>query len=305
VSNYSANNRQRCAPTVHQRVFTHSGPEAVVEEQQPLARAAFFAGGQSRPFAATARLPQNRGLPKVQKKSRPMKPLVEYCKGAVKALNAQYEMSNVLGHSATAGSARERLVHDFLIAHLPEMTSVVSGMIIDSSGQRSKQQDIVLMLRSMPRLPFASGHDLIFQEGAVATFEIKTQISPSTLDTIAINIESVNALVPSTLEGVQLGDLDWPYARILNVVLTYGGSPLSVIDRKLIELPTAGQPDIYLDLTKGALIKNDGVLMIQDSPARYIQVDDAGLGLARLLTLLSKVTGRLVMRGVHWDSYIS
>lgn len=234
-----------------------------------------------------------------------MKPLVEYCKGAVKALNAQYEMSNVLGHSATAGSARERLIQDFLIAHLPEMTSVVSGMIIDSSGQRSKQQDIVLMLRSMPRLPFASGHDLIFQEGAVATFEIKTQISPSTLGTIASNIASVNTLVPSTLEGVQLGDLDWPYARILNVVLTYGGSALDVIERKLTELPNAGQPDVYLDLTKGILIKNDGALLVQDSSAPYIQINDAGVGLARLLALLSKVTGRLVMRGVNWDAYIS
>lgn len=68
-----------------------------------------------------------------------MKPLVEYCRGAVKSLNAQYEMTNVLGHRATEGAARERLIQDFLIAHLPEMTSVVSGMIIDSTGQRSKQ----------------------------------------------------------------------------------------------------------------------------------------------------------------------
>lgn len=234
-----------------------------------------------------------------------MKPLVEYCQGAVKALNAQYEMSNVLGHSATAGSARERLIQDFLIAHLPEMTSVVSGMIVDSNGRRSKQQDIVLMLKSMPRLPFASGHDLIFQEGTVATFEIKTQITPAILETIALNIESVNALVPSTLEGVQLGDLGWPYTRILNVVLTYGGSALDVIERKLIELPDAGQPDVYLDLTKGILIKNDGILFAQDGLAPYIQFNEAGIGLARLLALLSKVTGRLVMRGVQWEAYIS
>jgi hypothetical protein len=33
VSNYSANNRQRCAPTVHQRVFTHSGPIAVSRDR--------------------------------------------------------------------------------------------------------------------------------------------------------------------------------------------------------------------------------------------------------------------------------
>lgn len=234
-----------------------------------------------------------------------MKPFVEYCHGAVKALNAQYEMSNVLTHSVTAGSARERLIQDFLVEHLPEMTSVVSGIIVDSNGQRSKQQDIVLMLKSMPRLPFASGHDLIFQEGTVATFEIKTQIVPSMLEAIALNIASVNTLVSSTLEGVQLGDLDWPYARILNVVLTYGGSGLDAIEQKLIELPSAGQPDVYLDLTKGILIKNDGTLFSQDGHAPYIRFNSAGVGLARLLALLSKVTGRLVMRSVKWETYIS
>lgn len=234
-----------------------------------------------------------------------MKPLVEYCQGAVKALNAQYEMSNVLVHSVTAGSARERLIQDFLIAHLPEMTSVVSGVIIDSNGRRSKQQDIVLMLRSMPRLPFASGHDLIFQEGAVATFEIKTQITPSTLDAIALNIESVNRLMPSTLECVELGNLDWPSSKILNVVLTYGGSALDAIERKLIELPITGQPDVYFDLTRGILIKNHGVLFDKDGSESYLRFNDAGVGLARLLALLSKVTGRLVMRGVEWDTYIS
>ncbi|WP_143521102.1 DUF6602 domain-containing protein [Pseudomonas syringae] len=234
-----------------------------------------------------------------------MKPLVEYCQGAVKALNAQYKMSNVLGHSATAGSARERLIQDFLIAHLPEMTSIVSGIIIDSSGRRSKQQDIVLMLRSMPRLPFASGHDLIFQEGAVATFEIKTQITPSTLDAIANNIASVNTLVPSTLEGFELGNLDWPSSRILNVVLTYGGSGLDAIERKLVELPIAGQPDVYFDLTKGILIKNDGVLFDKGGSESYLQFNETGVGLARLLALLSKITGRLVMRGVNWEAYMS
>lgn len=233
-----------------------------------------------------------------------MKPLVEYCRGAVKALNAQYEMTNVLRHSATAGAARERLIQDFLCAHLPEMTSVVSGMIVDSNDKRSKQQDIVLMLKSMPRLSFASGHDLIFQEGAVATFEIKTQISPANLDAIARNIESVNLLKPSTLEGVQLGDLDWPYARILNVVLTYGGSALDVIESKLIDLSDLGRPDVYLDLTKGILVKNEGILFAQDGSNPYLRFDDPAIGLARLLGLLSKVTGRLVMRGVRWDSYI-
>lgn len=234
-----------------------------------------------------------------------MKPLIEYCQGAVKALNAQYEMTKVLGHSATAGSARERLVQDFLIAHLPEMTSIVSGIIIDHTGTRSKQQDIVLMLKSMPRLPFASGHDLIFQEGAVATFEIKTDITPSVLETISQNIESVKTLKPSTLEGVELGDLSWPHDRILSVVLTYGGSSLDSIAQKIHQLHEVSQPDVYLDLTKGILIKNEGILFSKEGLDSYLRFDDTAAGLARLLALLSKITGRLVMRGTKWEAYIS
>lgn len=234
-----------------------------------------------------------------------MKPLVEYCRGAVKSLHAQYEMTGVLKHSATAGAARERLIHDFLVAHLPEMTSAVSGVIIDSSDKRSKQQDIVLMLKSMPRLPFNSGHDLIFQEGAVATFEIKTDIKPANLAGISRNIESVRALKASTLEGVQLGDLDWPYRRILTVILTYGGSSLSTISESLTKLPEAGQPDIYLDLQRGALIRNEGLLISKEGYEVYIEINDAAMGLARLLSSLTIVTGRLVMHGVNWDSYIS
>jgi hypothetical protein len=254
-------------------------------------------------FAATRQLVENFAH-SFFAGSKSMKPLVEYCHGAVRALNAQYEMTKVLGHSVTAGSARERLIQDFLLAHLPEMTSMVSGVIIDSEGRRSKQQDIVLMLKSMPRLPFASGHDLIFQEGAVATFEIKTEITPSILEAISLNIESVKTLAPSTLDGVQFGDLDWPYNRILNAVITYGGSGLESIKKTLATLPEARQPDVYFDLTKGMLVKNDGVLFGLDGSSSFLVFNDPSVGLARLLTLLSKVTGRLVMRGVKWDSYI-
>lgn len=234
-----------------------------------------------------------------------MKPLVKYCRGAVDALNAQYKMTEVLGHAATAGAARERLIHDFLTSHLPEMTSVVSGMIVDSTGQLSKQQDIVLMLKSMPRLAFASGHDLIFQEGTVATFEIKTQITSSVLDDIAANIASVKRLQPTSLAGAQLGDLDWPYSRILHVVLTYGGSDLDAISKKLNILPEASKPDVYLDLTRGILIKNEGLLFSLSGTEQYLCYEDPAIGLARFLALLSKVTGRMVTRSIEWDSYIS
>ncbi|MBV6808986.1 hypothetical protein KWH19_03930 [Xanthomonas campestris pv. pennamericanum] len=184
------------------------------------------------------------------------------------------------------------------------MTNILSGVILDSYDGRSRQQDIVLVLKSMPRLPFSSGHDLIFQEGVVATFEIKTEIRPSHLAGIASNIESVNELRPSSLGSVSFGDLDWPHDRVLNVVVTYGGSDLEVIEREICALSTVAHPDVYLDLSQGILIKNDGIILELQGGRRYICSRDPAIGLARLLILLSKITGRMIMRDVKWEKYI-
>lgn len=235
-----------------------------------------------------------------------MSPLLEYCVGAVAALRAQYEMTKVLGHAATSGAARESLIQNFLTDHLPEMTSVVSGVIVDAKGNRSRQQDIVLMLKSMPRLRFASGHDLIFQEGAVATFEIKTSIEgKDIIDRIGENIRSVRSLDPTSLAGVRMGDLSWPHANILTAVLTYGGAHLSTVERWLENIPELDRPHIYLDLSKGILLKNEAIFdPIESNTSKYFVVNGAPLGLARFLTILATITGVVQTRGVKWSEYI-
>lgn len=233
-------------------------------------------------------------------------PLLEYCAGAVAALQAQYDMTKVLGHAATAGSARESLIQNFLIDHLPEMTSVVSGVIVDSKGNRSKQQDIVLMQKAMPRLRFASGHDLIFQEGTVATFEIKTSIAgQSVIADIGDNIRSVRNLSSTSLAGARMGDLSWPYGRILTAILTYDGTRLSTIAQWLNNIPATDQPDLYLDFSKGILLKNDGSFdPIDQTALTYIVVEEAARGLARFLTILARVTSAVQIREVKWSEYI-
>lgn len=237
---------------------------------------------------------------------RAVSPLLEYCRGAVSALTAQYEMTKVLGHAATAGAAREGLIQNFLTEHLPEMATVVSGMIVDAKGNRSKQQDIVLMLKSMPRLRFASGHDLIFQEGAIATFEIKTAINKQRVVTeICENIRSVGSLSPTSLAGTRMGDLTWQHARILTAVLTYGGTRLSTIDKWFGQAPDADRPDLYLDLSRGILIKNDGSFEpVSAKTSKYLMVENAALGLARFLTILATITGAVQTREVKWSAYI-
>ncbi|MFC3061383.1 DUF6602 domain-containing protein [Paenirhodobacter populi] len=233
-------------------------------------------------------------------------PLLDYCADAVAALSAQYDMTKVLGYNATMGAARESLIQNFLVDHLPEMTSVVSGVIVDAKGNRSKQQDIVLMLKSMPRLRFASGDDLIFQEGAVATFEIKTSIDTSgVINKIGENIQSVRTLSSTSLEGVRIGDLSWHHDRILTAVLTYNGTELSTIEEWLHSVPITDRPDLYLDLSKGILLKNDGSFApVEQNDSEYVIIDSASIGLARFLTILARITAVVQLREVKWEEYI-
>jgi hypothetical protein len=233
-------------------------------------------------------------------------PLMEYCSGAVESLTAQFAMTKVLGHAATAGAARESLIQNFLINHLPEMNSVVSGVIVDAKGKRSKQQDIVLLAGSMPRLRFASGHDLIFQEGAMATFEIKTSIKgKATIKEIGENIRSVRKLTSSSLAGVRFGELSWPHGRILAVVVTYDGAALATIASWLNDVPETDKPDIYLDLSKGILLKNEGIFEdVRDDDTQFIVVEGAPLGLARFLAILANIAGIIQTREVKWNEYI-
>lgn len=233
-----------------------------------------------------------------------MKPLIQYCEGAVKALTAQYEMTKVIGHAVTMGTARERLIFDFLTAHLPELTSAVSGVIVDSEGNRSKQQDIVLMLKSMPRLRFASGSDLIFQEGVIATFEIKTNISAANIPEIAANIQSVKALQPTSKAGVQFGALNWPWARVFHAIVTYDGVSLRSAADSFGRLPEDNWPDFYLDLSKGCLMRNEGILFEKSGGENFKIIDDGAKGLAHFLTQLAELTGNIAMREVKWKHYM-
>lgn len=186
------------------------------------------------------------------------------------------------------------------------MASVVSGVIVDAKGSRSKQQDIVLMLKSMPRLRFASGHDLIFQEGAIATFEIKTSIrGRRTIIDIGENIRSVRRLSPTSLAGTRMGDLSWGHARILTAVLTYDGARMSAIEGWLNSIPDSDKPDLYLDFSKGMIVKNEQVFEpLAETDHQYFVIEDASLGLARFLTILAQIAGAVQTREVKWKQYI-
>ncbi len=230
--------------------------------------------------------------------------LKDYCKNALKVFEAQYGTSTVLTHGASLGSVREQIIRDFLQGHLPEMVNIVSGQIFDSRDQRSTQQDAVLVLKSAPRLPFASGIDLIYIEGVVSTIEIKSSLSAPVLKQIGEGIKSVKSLTPSVWGNVAMGKShSWPADKILSVVVTYNGSSFDALLAVLASMDDAGCPDLVLDLSKGLLIRNHGLLVHKQSQDCYLRFDDPGAGFMKFLTFLSEISSTVGARGVDWRKY--
>jgi len=157
----------------------------------------------------------------------------------------------------------------------------------------------------MPRLPFASGIDLIFLEGVVAILEIKTNLNSDVLKNIGENIKSVRVIQPSIGATAQMGIThNWPNKKILSSIITYEGTSFNNLSKQLNDLSSDEQPDLVLDLSKGMLIKNEGFLIPkQNDSSQYLLVNNAEEGFMFFLTFLTEITGTLSSRGVLWRNY--
>lgn len=231
--------------------------------------------------------------------------LHQYCESAIVILNSQFNAAQVLRHNGTIGLIREQIIKDFLAAHLPELISVRSGQIVDSNDCYSKQQDVVLVLKGVPRLPFASGNDLIFQEGVVATIEVKTRLFAAELGDIGENIKSVRELAANILAVGQLGvSHNWPHDRILTAIVCYGGMSFDGLLPALNALDEEAKPDLVLDLSKGLVVRNHGLLWpLQPDPCTHIIFQAPAEGFKVFITILAEITGTMSSRGVAWRSY--
>ena len=79
-----------------------------------------------------------------------------------------------------------------------------------------------------------------------------------------------------------------------------------MISAWLEEMPDDCRPDLYIDLTKGGLLKNEGIFHNQYEQSNdYVEISGPALGLARLLTILSDLTSMMEFREVKWNEYIS
>lgn len=232
--------------------------------------------------------------------------LYNYCMHAIRILNSQFEICRAVTHNTSSGSVREQLIRDFLANHLPNIARIVSGQIFDSNDSRSTQQDVIIILNTVPRLPFASGIDLVYVEGVIGTIEIKTNLSAGNLKQVGSGISSVRALQSAVMATAMMSVThSWPSARILNGIVTYEGSSFSALTQTAATMSENEKPDYILDLSKGILIRNNGLLLRNDpNYGEYIEISDSAQGFMLFMTFLTEITGTVSARGTNWRAYI-
>ncbi len=106
-------------------------------------------------------------------------------------LEKESNFAETLKHGTTKGSAREFFIKRFLESFIPDFIHIGTGQVVDITGTRSKQIDIILFDKSMPYLKFPSGENLYPVEGVIASIEVKSTLDKKELHKALDNCESV------------------------------------------------------------------------------------------------------------------
>lgn len=130
-------------------------------------------------------------------------PMLEYSlfdEWADKIVRVVSAESSVAGwgieHPVMKGNAREAIVRDVLGRFIPTGYDTGTGLIVDSTGAKSRQIDIVIARRDFPAFVRADGSKIYPIEGVLATLEVKSTLNRAELHKALSNCRSVGKLVP-------------------------------------------------------------------------------------------------------------
>jgi hypothetical protein len=189
------------------------------------------------------------------------------------ALKANGEVAGGTGHAATTGHLREIVFDTFLRPHLPSHLHIRSGIIIDSEGNRSAQQDCVLIDSSFPVVSVGSEREaLLLAESAVATIEIKSFLSTSELRTTMDAVRKTKSLVRKGSWSYTKGPLsikgDIP-APVLPYVFAFDGADLNTLAESGFTYASelgdeSSFPEAICVLGKGVVTRTPSIFKLND-----------------------------------------
>jgi hypothetical protein len=104
--------------------------------------------------------------------------LLKYGKAVERMMSEWYAYTyEVLSQSSDLGFAREHFVHNILENILPKSVIVGTGEIVDGTGKRSGQQDVIIYRSDFPVITSLTPINTYLIEGVIATIEVKSNLS--------------------------------------------------------------------------------------------------------------------------------
>jgi hypothetical protein len=184
------------------------------------------------------------------------------------ALEANGEVARGTGHATTTGQLRELVFSTFLRPHLPKHLHIRSGVIIDSVGNLSAQQDCVLVDSSFPIISVGAEHEaLLLAESVVATVEIKSFLSTPELRTTMDSIRRTKQLVRSGVASYSKGGITLKGqqpAPVLPYVFAFDGAALNTLAEDAFAYANelddqASVPEVVCVLGKGVVSRTSSI----------------------------------------------
>lgn len=107
---------------------------------------------------------------------------------------SRLDAASIISHSGERGRAREEAISDFVRSLIPSGFGIGTGFVIDSTGEQSRQQDLVIYRRDYhPR--FDVGGSTFFPvESVAAVIEVKSRLDSKAYKEALVNSASVKLL---------------------------------------------------------------------------------------------------------------
>lgn len=194
-----------------------------------------------------------------------------------------------LPHPGLKGSALEEAFRGFLRKYLPSKLDVSHGIVIDASGQSSKQMDVIISDALGTPIFYESGETRVVPaEMVYAVIEVKANLNLGELDRCLENMASVRSLAkaayqPGTSAPINMyGQIftAWP---INYFVFSIDSAPLESVSAHLLDYYTtrASPPERRIDTI---CVLNRGVICNQVPPGNYDALPSSVSKIAHLKT---------------------
>lgn len=112
------------------------------------------------------------------------------------------EVTANINHKGERGSSREEILLSYLGNYIPTKYEMNSGIIIDATGEQSRQQDIIIYDSfNSPVLLNMESTRMVPIESVFSVIEVKSSLNKTEISKCVNNISSVKSLVKNSLDS--------------------------------------------------------------------------------------------------------